>query len=95
MKPQPLHMVADVKVPCAYRPSVSTIVLFGLEVAGEHEPPVYMEIRFVDYASQQIEGDHLMITLEQALESAEQDYGISKDDWRQMSDAEIARIRWS
>lgn len=95
MKLKPLHLVADVKKPCAYRPNVSTIVLFGLEVEGEHEPPIYMEIRFLDYDSQQIEGDHLMHSLEEALESAKQDYGIFRDDWREMNEVEIARISWS
>lgn len=92
---KPLHLVADVKKRCEYRPSVSTIVLFGLEVKGEQIPPVYMEIRFVDYESQKIEGDHVMLSLEEALEFAEKDYGILKDEWREMSEVEIARITWS
>lgn len=92
MEQEPLHLFAYVRQSCEYRPGVTAIVLFGLKVEGD--PPVYMEIRFIDYASQQIEGDHLMLSLEEALESARKDYGIQQDDWRAMSPEEIERIAW-
>lgn len=94
MEQEPLHLFAYVRQPCEYRSSVTAIVLFGLKVEGDGDPPVYMEIRFIDYASQQIEGDHLMLSLEEALESARMDYGIEQDDWRPMSPEEIERIAW-
>lgn len=94
MKKAPLHLFAKVRCACEYRPSVTAIVLFGLEVEGEDEPPLYMEIRFIDYASQQIEGDHLMLSLDQALEYARADYGILPTDWRAMNQGEIDRIAW-
>lgn len=94
MSQAPVYLFAKVRQPCEYRPGVTAIVLFGLEVEGEGEPPVYLEIRFIDYAGQQIEGDHLMLSLEDALESARVDYGILQADWRAMSPAEIARIPW-
>lgn len=90
----PIYLFANVRQPCEYRPSVTAVVLFGLKVEGEGEPPVYMEIRFIDYGSQQIEGDHLMLSLEEALESARIDYGIRQSDWRAMSQEEIDRIAW-
>jgi len=65
-------------------------VLFGLEIEGDN--PVYLEIRFEDYETLQIEGDHLMLGLEEAMESAELEYGILRSDWREMSEMEIQRI---
>lgn len=88
------HLFAQVRQPCEYRPSVTAIVLFGLEVEGQGEPPVYMEIRFTDYSSLQVEGDHLMLSLDEAIEAARNDYGIQPQDWRAMSQEEIDRIRW-
>lgn len=90
----PQYLLAHVRQPCEYRPTVTAIVLFGLEVEGEGEPPVYLEIRFTDYASLQVEGDHLMLSLEDALQAARDYYGILPQDWRAMSQAEIDRIPW-
>lgn len=49
-------------------------MLFGLEV--KDDDPVYLLIRFEDYGKLQIEGDHLILGLDEALESAEFEYGI-------------------
>ncbi|WP_122422475.1 hypothetical protein [Pseudomonas viridiflava] len=94
MHPSPRHLFAYVRQPCEYRLSVTAIVLFGLSVEGEDEPPVYMEIRFIDYDRQQIEGDHLMLSLEEAIEAARRDYGIQPEDWRAMNQTEIDQIAW-
>ncbi|WP_156043960.1 hypothetical protein [Pseudomonas mandelii] len=75
------------------RPWVTAIVLFGLEVEGD--APVYLEIRFEDYQALQIEGDHLMLTLEETMKCAEAEYGIVPSDWRAMSQHEIDRIPFS
>lgn len=53
---------------------------------------MYLEIRFVDYETLDIEGDHLMGSLEEAMEYAEIEFGILHDDWRPMSEEEIERI---
>ncbi|WP_205902706.1 hypothetical protein [Pseudomonas viridiflava] len=53
-----------------------------------------MEIRFIDYDRQQIEGDHLMLSFEEAIEAARRDYGIQPEDWRAMSQTEIDQIAW-
>jgi hypothetical protein len=84
------HLFAYVRKISDFRPDVTAIVLFGLKVEGDD--PVYLEIRFRDYKELQIEGDHLMLGLEDALESAEFEYGILSSDWRAMSEAEIQRI---
>ncbi|WP_253950562.1 hypothetical protein [Pseudomonas lijiangensis] len=94
MTQAPQHLFASVRRRCEYRPAVTAIALLGLEVEGEGEAPVYMEIRFIDYDSQQVEGDHLMLSLEEALEHARADYGILQTDWRAMSQEEIDRIAW-
>ena len=93
MKKEPKCLFANVRQPCHYRPNVTAIVLFGLTVVGDDEP-VYLEIRFIDYDSLQVEGDHLMPSLENALEYALFDYGIEELDWREMSQQEINRIEW-
>lgn len=92
MTEKPVYLFAKVRQPCEYRPNVTAIVLFGLEVEGGEDPPVYLEIRFIDYGTQQVEGDHLMLSLAQALESARADYGILPADWRALSQEEIDRI---
>lgn len=92
MAPAPQHLFAYVRQPCEYRPHVTAIVLFGLKVAGGDEPAVYLEIRFIDYDRLQVEGDHLMLSLEEALEAARTDYGIEQGDWRGMSQEEIDRV---
>lgn len=68
-------------------------MLFGLEVEGDAS--VYLEIRFEDYQALQIESDHLMLTLEEAMKCAEAEYGIAPSDWRVMSQHEIDRIPFS
>ncbi|MFP3515201.1 hypothetical protein SB766_03215 [Pseudomonas sp. SIMBA_077] len=94
MSSEPVYLIASVRQPCHYRPSVTAIVLFGLEVEGNNTPPVYMEIRFIDYPNLQVEGEHLMLSLQDALESARVDYGIEQADWRDMNQEEIDRIPW-
>lgn len=93
MKKEPKYLFANVRQPCDYRPNVTAIVLFGLKVMGEDEP-IYHEIRFIDYDSLQVEGDHMMLSLEEALEYALFDYGIEELDWREMSPQEINWIEW-
>ncbi|MEA1031458.1 hypothetical protein T3A99_23080 [Pseudomonas sp. N-137] len=89
--PQPTsHLFAYVRTVSDFRPDVTAIVLFGLEV--KDDDPVYLLIRFEDYGKLQIEGDHLILGLDEALESAEFEYGILPNDWRVMSEAEIQRI---
>ncbi|WDG78657.1 hypothetical protein PUP68_14605 [Pseudomonas chlororaphis] len=89
--PQPTsHLLAYVRKISDFRPDVTAIVLFGLK--AEDDGLVYLEIRFNDYGKLQIEGDHLMLGLDEALESAEFEYGILPNNWRVMSEAEIQRI---
>jgi beta-xylosidase len=90
----PQHLFALVRQACKYRPEVTAIVLFGLAVEGEGEPPLYMEIRFTDYTRLQIEGEHMMLSLDEAIAAARHDYGILPLDWRQMSQEEVDRIPW-
>ncbi|MGE9764986.1 hypothetical protein [Pseudomonas sp. PDM20] len=89
--PQPAkHLFANVRKISDFRPDVTAIVLFGMEATDGN--PVYLEIRFLDYDALEIEGDHLMLSLEEAMDSAETEYGILKSDWRPMTELEIQRI---
>lgn len=89
--PQPTnHLFAYVRKISDFRSDVTAIVLFDLKVEDDYR--VYLEIRFEDYGKLQIEGDHIMLGLDEALESAEFEYGILPSDWRVMSEAEIQRI---
>ncbi|MFJ4255956.1 hypothetical protein ACIP01_03245 [Pseudomonas monteilii] len=87
------HLFAYVRTVSDFRPDVTAIVIFGLEVTNDG--PVYLLIRFEDYEELQIEGDHLFLGLDEALESAEFEYGILPSDWRVMTEAEIQRIDWN
>ncbi|MGE8064068.1 hypothetical protein [Pseudomonas sp. NPDC089569] len=89
--PQPTsHLFSNVRKISDFRPDVTAIVLFCLK--AEDNDLVHLEIRFKDYAELQIAGDHLMLGLDEALESAEFEYGILPNDWRVMSETEIQRI---
>jgi len=89
--PQPTsHLFAYVRKINDFRSDVTAILLYGLK--AEDDDLMYLEIRFRDYGALQIEGDHLMPGLNEALESAEFDYGILPNDWRVMSEAEIQLI---
>ena len=84
------YLFAEVRRASEFRSEVTAIVLLGAEVQGEN--PMYLEIRFIDYEALDIEGDHLMGSLEEAMEYAEIEFGILHDDWRPMSQEEIERI---
>ncbi|SHM17245.1 hypothetical protein SAMN05216288_3223 [Pseudomonas punonensis] len=87
----PLHyLFAECRKSCPQRPDVTSIVLFAL--LSEDDEVVYLELRYTDFASGQFEGDHLWLSLEEALDGTFEDYGISEDDWRRLSVREIARI---
>ncbi|WP_218187208.1 hypothetical protein [Pseudomonas sp. ENNP23] len=84
------YLFAEVRRVSEFRPEVTAIVLFGAEVQGEN--PMYLEIRFFDYETLDIEGDHLTESLEEAMKYAEIEFGILHDDWRPMNEEEIERI---
>jgi len=84
------YLFAECRKRCAQRPDVTSIVLFAL--LSENDEVVYLELRYTDFASGQFEGDHLWLSLEEALDGTFEDYGISEDDWRPLSVREIARI---
>lgn len=84
------HLFANVRKTSDFRPDVTAIVLFGLEATDGN--PVYLEIRFLNYDALEIEGDHLMLSLEEAMDSAETEFGILQSDWRPMTESEIQRI---
>ncbi|WP_236100875.1 hypothetical protein [Pseudomonas argentinensis] len=84
------YLFAECRKPCAQRPEVTAIVLFAL--LCEDDDVVYLEIRYIDYASGLAEGDHLWLSLEEAKQDLLDDHGITEQDWRPLSAREIARI---
>ena len=90
MEKEPRYLFSDVKIPDPYRPDVKSIVLFGLQCSDGST--VYLEIRYIDYENDVVEGDHLMLSLEESYEYAIRDYGIQKSDWRDLTSQEIEKI---
>lgn len=86
----PQYLFAHVRHPDDFRPKVTSIVLFGL--ASTEGQIFYLEIRYIDFERNIIEGDHLMWSLEEAYEYAFIDYGIRELDWRPLSKVEIEKI---
>lgn len=86
----PRHLFAKVRRPDSFRPTVTAIVLFGL--AATDGTVFHLEIRYIDYTSNIIEGDHLMTSLQDAYLHAFNDYGIEPSDWRELTVEEIASI---
>lgn len=84
------YLFAECRTTCPLRPQVTSLVLFAL--LCEDDDVVYLEIRYIDYANGQAEGDHLWLTLEEAKQAALEDHGITEEDWRPLSAREIARI---
>ena len=81
---------AGVQVKPRYSPDVESLVLF--ELRDTKDQPVYLLIRFYNWAKFEVEGDHLFILLEEALHEAQDEYGISASDWQDISDDERKRV---
>ena len=76
--------------PDGFRPEVTSIVLFGF--ASTDGQIFYLEIRYIDFEKNIIEGDNLIWSLEEAYEYACRDYGIREADWRPLSKVEIEKV---
>jgi hypothetical protein len=90
MSESPKYLFAHVRHPDDFRPEVTSVVLFGL--ASTDGQIFYLEIRYIDFEKNIIEGDHLMWSLEEAYECALRDYGVREADWRPLSKVEIEKI---
>ena len=86
----PKYLFAHVRHSDDFRSEVTSIVLFGL--ASTDAQIFYLEIRYIDFERNIIEGDHLMWSLEEAYEYAFRNYGIREIDWCPLSRVEIERI---
>lgn len=73
-----------------YHPEVTAIVLFGM--MGEDGDIIYLEIRYQNYDAGIVEGDHLFLSLGEALYSSETYFGICREHWRDLSAHEIENI---
>lgn len=83
------NLFANVREKCPWRPTVKSVALLGMR--GDHEP-MYMMVRFCDFDSQDIEGDHLMFSLEEAMDSSREEFGILESDWRTLRPEEVDAI---
>jgi len=86
----PKYLFSQCQQPNQYHPDVSSIVLFG--VTCDDGEVVYLEIRYIDYDRNLVEGDHLWLSLEEALHYSYVDFGISEGEWKALSSDEILRI---
>lgn len=85
---KPGYSFAPCKEPSEF--GVTSVVLIGL--VSTDGDALYLLIRYVDYETGVVEGDHLYHSLEEAFESTHSDYGIGPGDWRSLSEAEIAVV---
>lgn len=87
---EPRYLIAPVPRHEAAHSDLGSIVLFGLPVADGRV--VYLEIRYRDYETGLVDGDHLHASLEEAFASLQQERGIFRQVWRPLSPDAIARI---
>lgn len=83
------NLFANVRKENPYRPSVRSIALLGMQ--GDDQP-WYLQVRFYDFDTKDIEGDHLMFSLQEATNYAQVEYGISESDWRPLRPDEVDAI---
>lgn len=83
------NLFANVRKQNPFRPAVRSVALLGMR--GDDQP-WYMQVRFYDFATMDIEGDHLMFSLQEAINHAQADYGILESDWRPLQPGEVDSI---
>lgn len=83
------NLFANVRKQNPFRPAVKSVALLGMR--GDDQP-WYMQVRFYDFATMDIEGDHLMFSLQEAINHAQADYGILESDWRPLQPGEVDSI---
>jgi len=86
----PKYLFSQCQQSNQYHPDVSSIVLFGMTC--DDGAVVYLEIRYIDYDRNIVEGDHLWLSLEEALHYSYVGFGISEEQWSALSSDEILRI---
>lgn len=86
----PQYLMAHCQKQGDSHPEVMVIVLFGM--VCESGDIVYLEIRYRNYDADEVEGDHLFLSLDEAFDSANADFDICQEHWRGLSAAEIETI---
>jgi hypothetical protein len=75
-------------------PHLNGLVLFQL-MDTERRSSV-LEIRYTNFVTQEIDGDHLYLEpIEQVIEKAQDIYGVNTASWRLLSPVEISAISQS
>lgn len=69
---------------------ITALVAYGMTTSdGE---VVYLIIRYFDYENHSVQGDHLYMSFNEAMEDVFKDYALTRSDWRELTDNEIMRI---
>src|SRR5690606_3528345 len=53
---------------------------------------VYLLIRYIDFDSERIDGDHLHLSLDAALLDAQHEFGVQSTDWFALTASQAERI---
>lgn len=86
----PKYLMAYSQKQNEYHLEVTAIVLLGM--VSEDGDVIYLEIRYQNYDAGIVEGDHLFLSLDEALISSEAHFGICREHWRDLSAHEIENI---
>lgn len=69
---------------------VTALVAYGMTTTdGE---VVYLIIRYFDYENHSVQGDHLYMSFNEAMDDVFKDYALTRSSWRELSAEEILRI---
>jgi hypothetical protein len=83
------NLFANVRKENKYRPTVRSIAFLGMHGDGQQW---YLQVRFCDFDAMDIEGDHLIFSLQEAMDYARMEYGVLESDWRLLRSDEVNAI---
>lgn len=84
------HLYAAIRQPRPEWRCLSSVVLFAMRGIHPYEP--YLAIRYESFEEQLIDGDSFCLTIEEAMTYAEEEFGVSEADWKELSAEDVARI---
>ena len=85
-----ISIAANVKRRSHRNEAISFLVVHALMC--EDGGFVYLLIRYIDFDSEQIDGDHLHVSLDEALVNAEHEFGVQSSDWFALTALQAERI---
>jgi len=69
---------------------ITALVAYGMPASDGDV--VYLIIRYFDYEKYSVQGDHLYISFNEAMDDVFKDYALTRNDWRELTAEEIMRI---